>query len=44
MGLGDYTVGARPGSRVQMPKGMRHSVQAMTPVVVLLLLVKEPRP
>ena len=38
--LGDDTVDARPGSWVHMPKGMRHSIQATTPVVMLLLLLK----
>jgi hypothetical protein len=38
------TVEARPGTWVQMPKGLRHSIQAKTPVVMLLLLVKELRP
>jgi quercetin dioxygenase-like cupin family protein len=42
--LGDDTVDARPGTWVHMPKGMRHSIQATTPVVMLLLLMKEPRP
>ena len=39
--LGDDTLDARPGTWVHMPKGMRHSIQATTPVVMLLLLVKE---
>jgi len=26
-----------------MPKDLRHSIQAQTPVVMLLLLLKEPR-
>src|SRR5687768_17358473 len=34
------TVGAKPGTWVHMPKGMRHSIQAKTPVVMLLLLMK----
>ena len=38
--LGDDTLDARPGTWVHMPKGLRHSVQAKTPVVMLLLLVK----
>jgi quercetin dioxygenase-like cupin family protein len=42
--LGDDTVEARPGTWVHMPKGLRHSIQAKTPVTMLLLLLKEPRP
>jgi len=38
--LGDDTLDARPGTWVHMPKGMRHSIQATTPVVMLLLLLK----
>lgn len=38
--LGDETLEARPGTWVHMPKGMRHSIQAKTPVVMLLLLLK----
>jgi len=37
--LGDDTVEARPGTWVHMAKGLRHSIQAKTPVVMLLLLV-----
>jgi len=42
--LGDDTVEARPGTWVHMPAGLRHSIQAKSPVVMLLLLVKEARP
>jgi quercetin dioxygenase-like cupin family protein len=42
--LGDDPVAARPGTWVHMAKGLRHSIQAQTPVVMLLLLVKELRP
>ncbi len=42
--LGDDTVEAQPGTWVHMPKGMRHSIQAKSPVTMLLLLLKEPRP
>jgi quercetin dioxygenase-like cupin family protein len=42
--LGDDTLDANPGTWVHMPKGLRHSIQAKTPVVMLLLLLKEPRP
>jgi quercetin dioxygenase-like cupin family protein len=38
--LGDDTLEARLGTWVHMPKGLRHSVQAKTPVVMLLLLLK----
>jgi quercetin dioxygenase-like cupin family protein len=38
--LRDDTVEAQPGTWVHMPKGLRHSIQAKTPVVMLLLLVK----
>jgi quercetin dioxygenase-like cupin family protein len=42
--LGDDRHEAKPGTWVHMPTGQRHSIQAKTPVVMLLLLVKEPRP
>ncbi len=38
--LGDDSVEARPGTWVHMPTGQRHSIQATTPVVMLLLLLK----
>ena len=38
--LGDDTLEARPGTWVHMAKGLRHSIQAQTPVVMLLLLLK----
>jgi quercetin dioxygenase-like cupin family protein len=38
--LGDDSLEAKSGTWVHMPKGMRHSIQAKTPVVVLLLLMK----
>jgi quercetin dioxygenase-like cupin family protein len=44
LALGDDTVEARPGTWVHMPAGLRHSIQAKSPVVMLLLLVKEARP
>jgi quercetin dioxygenase-like cupin family protein len=40
MTLGDDTLEAKPGTWVYMAKGLRHSIQAKTPVVMLLLLVK----
>jgi quercetin dioxygenase-like cupin family protein len=42
--LGEDTLQAKPGTWVHMPTGLRHSIQAKTPVVMLLLLVKESRP
>jgi quercetin dioxygenase-like cupin family protein len=42
--LGDDTLEAKPGTWVHMPRGLRHSIQAKTPVVMLLLLLKEARP
>ena len=38
--LGGDTVEAKPGTWVHMPAGLRHSIRAKTPVVMLLLLVK----
>ena len=38
--LGDDTLEAKPGTWVHMPTGLRHSIQAKTPVVMLLLLLK----
>ena len=38
--LDDDALEAKPGTWVHMPKGMRHSIQAKTPVVMLLLLMK----
>ena len=40
--LGDDTLEAKPGTWVHMPTGQRHSIQAKTPVVMLLLLLKPP--
>ena len=42
--LADDAFDARPGTWVHMPTGLRHSIQAKTPVVMLLLLLKEARP
>ncbi len=42
--LDDDTVAAKPGTWVHMPTGLRHSIQAKIPVVMLLLLLKESRP
>ena len=38
--LDEESLEAKPGTWVHMPKGMRHSIQAKTPVVMLLLLMK----
>ncbi len=38
--LDDDALEAKPATWVHMPKGMRHSIQAQTPVVMLLLLLK----
>ena len=38
--LGEDTLEAKPGTWVHMPVGLKHSIQAKTPVVMLLLLVK----
>ena len=38
--LGGDTLEAGPGTWVHMPRGLRHSVQAKTPLVMLLLLMK----
>ena len=38
--LDDDAMVAKSGTWVHMPKGMRHSIQAKTPVVMLLLLMK----
>jgi quercetin dioxygenase-like cupin family protein len=42
--LGDDKLEAKPGSWVHMARGLRHSIQATTPVVMLLQLLKEARP
>ena len=39
--LGDETVDARRGTWIHMAKDLKHSVQAKTPVVMLLLLLKK---
>jgi quercetin dioxygenase-like cupin family protein len=42
--LGDDAVEAKSGTWLHMPTGLRHSIQAKTPVVMLLLLLKAARP
>ena len=39
--LGDDVIDAKPGTWVHMPTGQRHAIQARTPVVMLLLLLKQ---
>jgi quercetin dioxygenase-like cupin family protein len=39
--LGEDTIEAQSGTWVHMPPGLKHSVQTKTPVVMLLLLLKE---
>ncbi len=38
--LGDDTLEAKPATWVHMPSGLKHSIKAKTPVVMLLLLLK----
>jgi quercetin dioxygenase-like cupin family protein len=38
--LDGETVEVKPGTWVHMPRGMRHSIHAATPAVMLLLLLK----
>jgi quercetin dioxygenase-like cupin family protein len=40
VGLGDDLLEAQAGTWVQMPAGLKHSIKAKTPVVMLLLLLK----
>ena len=42
MTLGDDKHEVKAGTWVHMPTGQRHSIQARTPVVMLLLLMKSP--
>ena len=42
--LGDDALHAKTGTWVHMPAALRHSIQAKTPVVMLLLLMKETGP
>lgn len=41
LALGDETVEARQGTWIHMAKDLKHSVQTKTPVVMLLLLLKQ---
>src|SRR5262245_33757797 len=38
--LGDDTLEASPGTWSHMPAGLKHSIQAKSPVVMLLMLLK----
>jgi quercetin dioxygenase-like cupin family protein len=38
--LGNETIEARPGTWIHMAPGLRHSIRANTPLVLLLLLLK----
>jgi quercetin dioxygenase-like cupin family protein len=40
VGLGDDVQEAQAGTWVHMPAGLKHSIQAKTPVVMLLVLLK----
>jgi len=40
VGLGDNTKEAGAGTFVHMPHGLKHSIKAKTPVVMLLVLLK----
>ena len=40
VGLGDDVQEAQVGTWVHMPAGLRHSIKAKTPVVMLLVLLK----
>jgi quercetin dioxygenase-like cupin family protein len=42
--LGDDTLEAKPDTWAHMPAGLRHSIQAKTSVVLLLLRLKDVRP
>lgn len=40
VGLGEGAKSAGPGTFVHMPAGLKHSIKAKTPVVMLLVLLK----
>lgn len=40
VGLGEDVQDARPGAWVHMPAGLKHSIRAKTPTVMLLVLLK----
>ena len=39
--LGDNTVEAKPGTWIHMPAKLKHAVKTKTPVIMLLLLLKQ---
>src|SRR5688572_25013766 len=41
VGVGSDTIAAGPGTWIHMPPNLAHSVRAKTPVVMLLLLLKQ---
>lgn len=40
VGLGDDSQEARPSTWVHIPAGLKHSIKAKTPVVMLLVMLK----
>ena len=40
VGLGDNIQPAQPGTWVHMPANLKHSIQAKTPLIMLLVLIK----
>jgi len=40
VGLGDDFQDAQPGTWIHMPVGLKHSIKAKTPMVMLLILLK----
>jgi quercetin dioxygenase-like cupin family protein len=40
VGLGDDTLEAQAGTWIHMPAGLKHSIKATTPLVMLLVLLK----
>jgi quercetin dioxygenase-like cupin family protein len=38
--VGDVSVSSKPGTFIRMDKGTPHSIQALTPVLMMLILVK----
>lgn len=41
VGLGSDTCDGKPGTWVHMPANLKHSIKAKTPVVMLLVLLKQ---
>ena len=40
VGLGEDCQEARPGTWIHIPAGLKHSIKAKTPVVMLLVMLK----